>query len=395
MFIFYFLIFFFLVEFIIYVLFRWLKSDFKWLIHINDSFPSFNKNLIKKYNKYIFDKDLGWDNSKLKKIENLNSKKVVEYNFDSYGSRVTNNKYKYSKKFIFGDSYSMSRYSNDNETIQFFIENRLKQKVFNYGVGNYGLDQVFLKIKKKSLNKCKEVIIIFVPETIMRVQSYWKHFLEFGNILGFKPKFDYENKKLILKKDHLKKLNFDRTNKIINNLKIRDYFYENKFKKYSFSFPFSISFIQNFYENSKIFLNLLLYKFSDNKKFYNKAFNVIISRNIIETQKNYKNILFSELLKKIIIEINDYLKRRKIKTFFFVVPQYLDLKLFGKKSNSSFYFKKFLKSEKINLFDLTEDLMKYKKIEELYINDNYGGHLNEIGNKFVAEKIVKKIKKRL
>ncbi len=385
------LISFILIEIIIYIVFRILKLDFSWLVDEKDIFPNFSKKQIQKYNKEIFDKDLGWDNKKRKKIEKNISNKKIEYNFDKHGSRITGNKYKNSNISIFGDSYSMSRYSNDNETIQYFAEKKLRKKISNYGVGNYGLDQVFLKIKKTSINKEKLVFIIFVPETILRIQSYWKHFLEFGNTFGFKPKFIYKNGKLILEKYHLQKLKLSNLKSLIINLKKKDFFYKNKFKKYCFSFPFSLSFIKNLNENFLIFFNLILYKFSKNIKFYNDAVNIIILRNIKESQKYYNNHEFQELLKNLILEINKFLIKKKIKPYFIVTPQYLDLKLYGKKSNSSFFFKKLSKLKKLNLYDMTQDLIKLKEVEKLYIKDNYGGHLNKTGNKFIANKIIKKI----
>ena len=385
------LIFLILIEIIIFLLFRFLKLDFKWLVDEKDILPNFSEKQINKYNNEIFDKDLGWDNKTRKKIEKNNSNIIIEYNFDKQGSRITDNKYKNSNILIFGDSYSMSRYSNDNETIQYFAEKKLKKKILNYGVGNYGLDQVFLKIKKKLVNKKGTVFIIFVPETILRIQSYWKHFLEFGNTFGFKPKFNYKRGKLILEKDHLQKLKLSSLKKLINNLKKKDFFYKNKFKKYCFSFPFSISFIKNLNENFLIFINLILYKFSKNSKFYNSAVNVIILRNIKESQKYYNDTIFQELLKNLILEINKFLIKKKIKPYFVVIPQYLDLKIYGNKSNSSLFFKKLSKIKKLNLYDLTKDLIKIKQFEKLYIKDNYGGHLNKTGNKFIASKIINKI----
>ena len=66
-------------------------------------------------------------------------------------------------------------------------------KIFNYGVGNYGLDQSFLKYiryEKKFSNKI--VIFNVVPETIAN-HSIWKHYREFGNIYAFKPIFDFDH----------------------------------------------------------------------------------------------------------------------------------------------------------------------------------------------------------
>ena len=68
------------------------------------------------------------------------------------------------------------------------IEDKLRSNVHNYGVGNYGLDQSFLKyLKLKKKVKGKIVIFNFVPETIARINSYWKHYREFGNVMAFKP----------------------------------------------------------------------------------------------------------------------------------------------------------------------------------------------------------------
>ena len=32
-----------------------------------------------------------------------------------------------------------------------------------------------------------------MPETILRVHSFWKHYLEYGNTLAFKPRFEIIN----------------------------------------------------------------------------------------------------------------------------------------------------------------------------------------------------------
>ena len=242
-----------IIEILVFAIYVWLKKDFKWIISDKDSHPNFTKDQILKYNNDVFNKDLGWDNNKKSKRDKLSAGKYIDYNFDNNGSRITKNKFILSDTVLFGDSYCMSRYSNDNDTIQFFLEKIIKKKIPNYGVGNYGLDQVFIKIKLTTLKKIKKVVIIFVPETILRIQSYWKHFLEFGNTFGFKPKFILKDNKLILEKEHIKKIKKQELKKTIDKLKDHDYFYENKFKKYSFAFPFIFSFSKNFKENIKIF----------------------------------------------------------------------------------------------------------------------------------------------
>ena len=113
------------------------------------------------------------------------------------GERV-NTLYK-GKSYIssYGDSLTFCRYVNDNETWQFYLSKKLKTNIKNFGVGNYGLDQSYLRFKKNKKNKIdnpKIIIFGFGIETIRRNLSVWKHFFEFGNLYNFKPRYKRINK---------------------------------------------------------------------------------------------------------------------------------------------------------------------------------------------------------
>lgn len=382
-------------EFIIYILFSLLKKNFKWLVALSDANPTFSKSAVKKYNTFTYNKNTGWDNKKINKITEIIYKKkkiLFEYNFDkSNGSRLTGNSFKKIKNIFFGDSYALCRCSQDSETIQHFLEKKIKSKILNYGVGNYGLDQVLLKIKKTKLSKAKNIIILFVPETIARVHSYWKHFLEFGNIFGFKPKFSIIDNKLKLENNHVKKIKINKVQSIINNLKYKDIFYKEKFLKNVFRFPFTLFFLKNFLKNLMIFFYLILEKITLDKKFYELAFGVIVKNNIEESQKMYKNGHYSFLLEKIILEINHYLKKKNKNVFFLIVPQLLDIKINHKINSSEIFYKNISKKYGLKVYDLTKDIKKQKNISQLYFDDFYGGHLNNVGNKLISALIYKKI----
>ena len=381
------------IELLIYKLVKYLKNDFQWIVEKNDYFPNYTKHLIKKYNKEIFNKDLGWDNKKKDKKEFLSSiKKEFIYSFNKDGSRLTKNKFKQKKIAIFGDSYAMSRYANDEESLQYFLEKYTKSKIFNYGVGNYGLDQVYLKIKKKINKKMMNIVVIFVPETISRNQSYWKHFLEFGNILAFKPVFKLKKNKLILENKHVNKLSLNNIKQRIINLKKKDFFYENKFKKLSFAFPYSICFFKDFLFNLKIFFYLIKFKLTKKNFFYQKAYYQVIKRNLIEAQKFYLKKDFSDLTCNIILNINNFLKKKGKKIYFFVLPQLIDIKLFNESNNSYKFYKKLNTSTNVKIFDLTKKMTLIKNINDYYVEDLYGGHLNKKGNKFVSKIIFKEVK---
>ena len=74
--------------------------------------------------------------------------------------------------------------------------------MLNFSVGNYGVDQSLLRLKREyAKNKTKIVILAVVPETISRIQSMWKHYSEYGNTFGFKPRFVIVDDKLTLLKN--------------------------------------------------------------------------------------------------------------------------------------------------------------------------------------------------
>ena len=264
-------------------------------------------------------------------------------------------------------------------------------------MGNYGLDQAFLKIKKKekSISKVKNIIIIFVPETITRVHSYWKHFIEFGNILGFKPKFEINRNKLFICDKHLSKLDINSMSKKLNLLKKKDIFYKKKFLKNKFKFFYLFSFAKNLKKNSEIFYYLILGKILKSDKYKEKAFGVVVKNNLIESQQLYLKKDYNKLLEIIIIEINNFLKKKKKNIFFFIVPQLFDLKINSSSLYSTSFFDSLSRRKNLNLFDLTNDLSKVKGIQNFYFDDFYGGHLNYKGNKLVASIIFRKIKKFL
>ena len=90
-----------------------------------------------------------------------------------------------------------------------FFRKKLKKNILNFGVGNYGLDQSFIKFRRNEKNNNDKIIIFnVVPETIARINSYWKHYREFGNIHGFKPILKIKKDKLTILKVKIKK-NFD------------------------------------------------------------------------------------------------------------------------------------------------------------------------------------------
>ena len=116
----------------------------------------------------------------------------------------------------------------------------------NFGVGNYGADQALIlskKIMKK--NHYKISILGIVPETILRIHSMWKHYYEYNNLFGFKPRFIIK-KKLYLIKNKINSFEKFKTNeKKLNEIKKHDYFYKTVFKKEIITKPFLLSYLRS------------------------------------------------------------------------------------------------------------------------------------------------------
>ena len=183
-------------EIILQITIKYLRKDFQWLITEQDEYPSFDKKALSKFFKNSFDQELGW-------VKKPNSRGIekgkygeIEYHIDSNSSRK-NNIEQETSIVTFGDSYTFCRQVEDNQTWQVYLSNLLNSKVLNFGVGNYGADQAYLYYQRQEVPVSTKVVILgVVPETICRVQSYWKHYLEFGNTFAFKPRFTLENGKL-------------------------------------------------------------------------------------------------------------------------------------------------------------------------------------------------------
>ncbi len=340
-----FLIFF---EILIFLLVKTLKKDFKWIITKKDELPELDYENFSNFLKNSFSNKLGWDRKPGSKgIEN-NLGNVSHFSISEKGYRNSENVFNNSKICTFGDSYTFCRFVSDDETWQHYLENMCKTHVRNYGVGNYGLDQAFLKFEKTNLNNENKVLIFsMVPETISRIHSYWKHYLEFGNIYSFKPKFYINKNHEIVKLDnYLVNKDFKNIYKNIDYVKKNDFFYKNKFLKRMFSFPYTLSFLKNLNLNLQIFYYLIIdssirkiKKKKENRKFYYKALKTIIVKNIKEADKYYLEGEMKFLLKELILKYNKIINKMNKKMVLLIIPQKYDL-LFLKKKIIPLFLKK-------------------------------------------------------
>lgn len=358
----------------------------KWIITNKNNIELFDKVKFDNFKKKNYNYELGWDKKKkFKNFDFIDGKKIM-YSIDKNGHRKNSYSTKINTISTFGDSYAFCRQVNDSQTWQELVSRERKEFISNYGVGNYGLDQAYLKFKKTKLSKKTKIIIFgFVPETICRVQSTWKNYLEFGNVHGFKPFCVLKNNNLIIKKNPLKPFHkFGDLGDIIDSTKKIDRFYKEKFLKYYFQPLYLVSFFKNFNFNIKIFYEI--FKNKNNKILNKKIFSVVMKHNIKLSHRLYNENHSKKIMKKLIHKINSEVAKKNIKCCFLIIPQLNDLKL-----SSRFQYQKFFEglNTKYKILDLTESFLKRKDYQKLYINDKYGGHLNKKGNLFISKTIMK------
>jgi len=375
-----------------------------------DKYPSYTKEEFFIHSFYSHDDLLGTNNNANTKNNEIRFEKkreiLTKYSIDKIGNRTNNAPKKNSSNYIssYGDSLCFCRYVDGNETWQYSLSKKLKKKVRNFGVGNHGLDQAFLKFKrnfKKKIDRPKKIIFLFGPETIRRNVSLWKHYYEFGNYLNSKPAFLFNKTKqkyVLHKIPKFRKKNFFDLKHLQDKIYKHDIFYKKKFLKYLWQKPylfclkdygirkislllfFTYSYLKKkkklsfkLVENLRLYQNFdllggLFYDFKDKKLMFKKSFYIDGTFNIIKL-------------------INNFCNKKKIKCYFVIVPTYYDLKYI--KNTKDRYFDPFVdkcSKNEITIINPLNKLINYK-CDNIYSDKAYGGHLNEKGNKILADYI--------
>ncbi|MAV05616.1 MAG: hypothetical protein CMI71_01235 [Candidatus Pelagibacter sp.] len=383
-----------------------IRKKFQWMIVDNvDEIPVFKKDLIKKFKDNSFNYILGWDNKKnssrneeVKSVGELRNEKFkkVFYSFDKLGARNDKNNEKKRKLYTsFGDSFVFCKHVKNNETWQNELSKLTKSYVTNYGVNNFGIDQALIKYKLKKDNS-KIVFLGFVPETIIRIHSSWKHYSEYGNILGFKPKFEWKKNKLTLIKNNLKRpddlLLDEKVKKIINLVKKKDLWYKNKFSNDVLKFPFVFQIFKNLKRNFSIFFFFIFFFLTKKNYFYNLAWKTVLAENFKLVLSCYKLEKSKQLLLEIINQFIREVKKNKSIPIIIIFPYKQDLD-YLKKNKRKYYVDVINKfKSKTKLIDLSDTLVK-KRYSSYYNSNYFGSHLTKSGNKICAKIIFNYLKK--
>ena len=389
---------------------EWIKNRYitNIITQDKDFFPEIKKDSLSKFKVYMHDKNLGSIyKSNTSVIERyFDGRKLIrsKYIIQNDGSRF--NKLYKKKNYIttYGDSLTFCRYVQDNQTWQYYLSKKTKTNIKNFGVGNYGLDQSYLRYIKNKNDKAKVVIFAVGPETIRRNLSLWKHYYEFGNIFYFKPAYLLDKKgKIKKKKLKLKNISI-KTDlfKIHNKIKTEYFFYNKKFCKYVWKKPYLFSLVKNPYRKISLilFFSLKYLEIEKKNKFIKKINNNLFNElnllgglkfDFIDRLKYFKNKKYYQNTLELIKIIKKDLKQRNKKGLLVIIPAHYDY-VYRKKLNSN-YYEKFIKEckEHIDCLDLGDNLKNIKK--NIFADKGFGGHFNDTGNKIISKVIYNHLKK--
>lgn len=372
-----------------------LRKDFQWLITSRDDLPQFDRKALKKFISNGFDAELGWirkpNTSGVESKGSFGAKfghqGKSSYHIDQFGARKNPN-HEHMPRVIstFGDSFVFARQVNDNETWQWHLSELTQTNVQNFGVGNYGLDQAFLRLKRE-VNFTDVVIMGVVPETIVRILNVWKHYCEYGNTFGFKPRYLLSKTGISLFPNLIdREEKFYSLAKFLPQIRANDYFYKNKFKQDMLKFPYSLAILRHANHHIPLLYSLILRKLYEHfGKQYDEPWNIILKNNRKYCIELYQDDLAVELLLRIVNEFVLYAKLRGFTPVFMFMPYQTDLE-YVKANGGRYYEKVYARMAKmLCTIDLTEKLLSVR--ENVYNNDFYGGHFNALGNRLVAEEL--------
>ena len=393
---------FFIIETIVRRTVLQVNQDFQWLIVEKDKTPILDKHGLSKFISHGFDPELGWVRKPNTSHDETGKFGKTNWTINQFCARTNPNFDNLeSNTSCYGDSFTFSRQVNDDETWVHYLSEFTNSNVVNFGVGNYGVDQALLRLKREFPKYPTKIVIMgVVPETICRIVSVWKHYYEYGNTFGFKPRFILKNNSLNLIENIIdSKDKFEKYQNYLEDINRYDFFYKNKFLKEKISFPYCITILKNLRRNFGI-INWVQ-KINQRKKnnfdctdIEWNTMKIIMKINLDWRVKLFQDNETCELLKQILVEYANYGKKQNFKPVFIFLPQKDDI-LFIKK-NFNFYHNFVNELKKIeNLFciDITKDMINIKEIDRMFSDNNeYGGHYSKDGNQKVAELIFKELK---
>lgn len=369
---------------------RSLRRDCQWLITEADETPAFEPQALRKFLAGSFDPELGWVRKPNSEGVEKGARGEIVFRIDERGARVDGGSHdRPPLAAAFGDSYVFGRQVEDGETWAAELGRLLGGEVANFGVGNYGADQGLLRYERTPLPEgMRWAILGFVPETICRVQSYWKHYLEFGNTFAFKPRFELDaaGALTLVPSAMAGAEDFAALADKLDYIRRHDGFYRRKFRALQFRGSYLLSLLRR---PGRQFELIAAAWRRRRGAMGPEPFALVVRRNIREAHALYAEEAARQLLRAVLLRFAESARQRGHEPLVVVFPQLFDLKA-GEKSTRA--YREFFAEvgRDVPLLDLTEALHG-DDIDALYVEDAYGGHLSALGNAVAARALAERL----
>ena len=240
------------------------------------------------------------------------------------------------------------------------------------------------------------MILAVVPDTISRIVSMWKHYYEYGNTFGFKPRYiiSKENKLTLVKNPIDNESKFSKYEDHLKTIQENDFFYE-KILHFPYSFTIFKNFPRVFSITSsvlKLYFNEKSQRVTDDIKW--NPMKIIMRQNLLWRVKLYQDQETLNLFTKIVNDYIEFGKSKNFKPILIFLPQKDDVNFI--KNNFHFYesfLKKLINIDNLIFIDVLNELLEDPNLNTYYSDDNeYGGHFSKEGNEKIASIIHNKLK---
>jgi hypothetical protein len=370
------------------------RRAFQWLITEEDTMPVLDTAKLEAFLATSFSPDLGWEPVPGTTGEDRAPGAVSTFTIGPDGARAAPTGAPAPSVAAFGDSYAFCRQVDDDKTWASVLGHRAGIGVLNFGVGNYGVDQALLRYLKRRTDLpagVDTVMAVFVPETVCRVQSVWKHWMEFGNTFGFKPRFVLREGRLELVESPVRaRADIDRLEDVVAVIRDLDPFWARRFRRLQFRSPYLFSLLRAPVRHLSVLGIVLTGRERPNggvlrQSAFDRAFACIMRDNVREAHREYSEPEAVALLTAILERFREEVEADGRRFVACVIPQMLDLAApeRGDRTYGS-YFRAL--SGQMEVIDLTPDLRRHP-VQALYVHDRYGGHLSVLGNEVVARRL--------
>lgn len=369
------------------VVVHWARRSCPWIITRADECPTLDPQGLNKFLEDGWDSQLGWVRKPDTSHDEVGKEnRTTRYHIGPDGARV-NPGFGGETPIIaaYGDSYTFARQVNDDETWTHILSQILGGNVANLGVGNYGLDQALLRLERDFETHSAPVVLMgVVPETICRILNIWKHYSEYGNTFGFKPRFVIEDGALRLLPNPVNVPDkFHRLDEIVPKLKEDDFFYARKFSCDMLRFPYLWHLARSWPRNGPLLWDAVRDRLTGGGG--SRAFMRVMERNIAIAAALYREKKPQDLMLALARRFAAFARARGAVPVIVMFPQLFDLKRL--RSGDPYYepFLARLKEEGISVIDVAPVVLERNDDRALYIDDRFGGHFSAEGNRLLAE----------